>query len=40
LLAHGADVIDRDDDGATALSLAIANRYSELADFPRQHGAQ
>ena len=40
LIAEGADVNAKDDDGETPLGLAIKLRYRELADLLRKHGGK
>jgi len=40
LLAKGADINAKNNNGVTPLHLAISNRRPDLADFLRQHGGQ
>jgi ankyrin repeat protein len=40
LIAKGADVNAKNDDGGTPLDLAIENKQTEIADLLRKHGGK
>ena len=40
LIANGADVNPKDEDGETPLDWAISRKHPEIADLLRKHGAK